>query len=278
MDAATAANIINRHCPELAPASVAFLGEGFDSCAFDVNGAWVFRFPKREDVAEQFAIEARLLPILANRLPLPVPRFEFRGDSFVGYRKLPGTPAIHVRQLPSAEALGRFLRALHSFPVDEAMRLGVPRRPLDEYLDELREEVIEDFGHVREVARDAPLERWFEYCRAGSPESTANLVFTHHDLAAEHVLVDGETITGVIDWSDVAISDRTADFMGLFHWGGDAFVEAVLAAYGPLAGHELARARYMAAYRGVADVKFGRETGKPEYVEAGVRALFLAVP
>jgi len=283
MDATLATTIIEAHFPELAPASVEYLGEGFDSCAFEVNDTWVFRFAKREDVAEQLRIEARLLPELAPHLPLSVPLFSFHGRSFVGYRKLTGTPAIGLADLPLlplAPPLGRFLRALHSFPVDDALRLGVPQRPIDTYLDELREEALEDFELVREVAPDAPLDRWYAYLRAGvGLDASARQVLTHHDLAAEHVLVHAGTLTGVIDWSDVAVSDRAADFAGVFHWGGDRFVDAVLAAYGDAVdGQELARARFMAAYRGVADVKFGRETGRPEYVQAGIRALSFVVP
>ncbi|HEV7239363.1 MAG TPA: phosphotransferase [Thermoanaerobaculia bacterium] len=283
MDAELATTLIETQFPDLAPASVVFLGEGFDSCAFEVNGAWVFRFPKREDVEEQMRIEARLLPELAPHLPLPVPSFSYHGQSFVGYRKLAGTPAIRLPDLallPLAKPLGRFLRALHSFPVDDALCLGVPSRPIDSYLHELRTEAVDDFDLVREVAPDAPLDRWFAYLRAGvGSDSSAPRVLTHHDLAAEHVLVDAGTLTGVIDWSDAAISDRASDFAGVFHWGGDQFMQAVLAGYGDaLEPRELARARYMAAYRGVADVKFGRETGKPEYVEVGIRALSLVVP
>ena len=283
MDAELATTIIEAQFPELAPASVVFLGEGFDSCAFEVNGAWVFRFPKREDVEEQMRIEARLLPELAPHLPLPVPSFSFYGRSFAGYRKLAGTPAIRLPDLPLlplAQPLGRFLRALHSFPVDAALRLGVPARPLDSYLGELRTEALEDFGLVSEVAPDAPLDRWYAYLTAGAgPDASARQVLTHHDLAAEHVLLDEGTLTGVIDWGDVAVSDRAADFAGVFHWGGDHFVDSVLAEYGDtVQGGELARARFMAAYRGVADVKFGRETGRPEYVQAGIRALSLVVP
>jgi len=76
-----------------------------------------------------------------------------------------------------------------------------------------------------------------------------------------------------------SISDRAVDFSAAFYWGGDRLVEAVSREYGEsLRPAELARARYWAACRGVADVKFGRETGKPEYVSAGIRALSQIVP
>ncbi len=61
--------IIEQTFPQLAPAYVRALGEGCDSVAFEVNGQWVFRFPKRADVEEQLFVEHRLLPALATLTP-----------------------------------------------------------------------------------------------------------------------------------------------------------------------------------------------------------------
>ena len=53
----------------------------------------------------------------------------------------------------------------------------------------------------------------------------------HADLAAEHFLIDpgAWTVTGVIDWGDMAVSDRALDFAGISHWGGGQFVKNVIA-------------------------------------------------
>ena len=50
--------------------------EGFDSDAVIVNGAWVFRFPRRADAAAQLAVEQALLPALAIRVPIAIPHFK----------------------------------------------------------------------------------------------------------------------------------------------------------------------------------------------------------
>ena len=100
----------------------------------------------------------------------------------------------------------------------------------------------------------------------------------HNDLAAEHILVDeaAQTVTGIIDWSDIAVSDPALDFAGMFHWGGQAFSDAVLSAYeGAIDDRLVSRARFMAACRGVGDVKFGLETDRREYIAGGLRALRL---
>ena len=287
--------LITDQFPDLAPVHVTYLGEGYDSTAFDVNGSWVFRLPKRADVEEQQLLELRVLPVVGEHVPLAVPLPLFPGQPtaafpmhFMGYRKLPGVPAIHIvpERFPFAAAaheLCRFLSALHAFPVAAARRLGVPDQGIDPLIEECRAEALEDFRFVREVARDQPLDSWQAWLSGGPHGDSArpaSRVLVHNDLAAEHVLCDPETgkLTGVIDWSDMALGDPAADFAGLFHWGGDPFVNAVLAHYDrQVDAHCLARARFMAACRGVGDVVFGLEMNRREYITGGIRALQLCV-
>ena len=98
----------------------------------------------------------------------------------------------------------------------------------------------------------------------------------HSDLAAEHILLDPETrqVTGIIDWSEIAIGDPAIDFAGMFHWGDADFTKAVLSHYHGASDEELlGRARFFAAARGVGDVVFGVRMQRTEYVDAGVQAL-----
>lgn len=290
MDPNLAAALIEAQFPALAPAHASRLGEGCDSIAFDVNSAWVFRFPKSDAVAGQFEIEARLLPPLGRRLPVPVPLFRFHGHPtpafgrpFVGYRKLPGEPAIGLETgaVPMAcfvEPLAALLSALHAFPVEAAARAGVPVQPLAEALAEVRADALSDLERVIDADPAAPLGDWRLFIAAGvdAPRRSGSAALVHNDFAAEHILVDPDAhlITGVIDWSDVAISDPVVDVAGLCHWGGEPFARAVLAAYdGDLDDRALPVARYLAACRGAMDVAFGLEQARPEYVAAGLQAL-----
>jgi aminoglycoside phosphotransferase (APT) family kinase protein len=291
MHTRVAAGVIATQFPQLAPADVRPLGEGCDSVAFEVNGEWVFRFPKSEETAAQFAVEARLLSRIAPRLPLPVPVFLFSGEpsavfprAFCGYRKLPGEPAI---RLPPADVpfgslaipIARFLIALHAVPIEIAIEAGVPRQPLREAVEELRDEALADLSRVGEADAAAPVEVWRAFLDAAPDGGRARgAVLLHNDFAAEHLLFDSASraITGVIDWSDVAIGDPAFDFAGLFHWGGAAFARAVAAAYEPpLDEDALILARYLGACRGAMDVAFGLEHSRTEYVTAGLRALDL---
>jgi aminoglycoside phosphotransferase (APT) family kinase protein len=287
----TVAGIVRAQFPDLHPHAVRWLGEGCDSTAFEVNSIWVFRFPKRSDVERQLLLEMRVLPVLARQSPLPVPEFRFEGAPaegferrFGGYAKIEGEPAILLEPGAAsldrlAPALGRFLSWLHAFNVDEAARLGVPERQIPTLMLEAREECLADFERLTQVVPDGPLAAWRAYLEAAPRtlvEGSSAPALVHGDFAAEHVLHDPETLTltGVIDWSELAIGDVSMDLAGLFHWGGRPLVDAVLAHYTrTVDGIALRRARYLAACRGVADVAFGLETGRPEYVSAGLRAL-----
>lgn len=284
---------IRMQFPELAPARVVYLSEGCDSSAFSVNEAWVFRFPKRADVERQLLVETKMLAVLAERSPVSLPAFRYHGQPspvfpfhFVGYPKLAGVPGMQLAATLlafdlMATPLANFLTWLHAFPTDTAERMGVEAHALDALLEEIRAEALDDFELVARVTPDSPLEDWHSYLRAGPgivASSLSTSVLLHNDLAAEHLLVNPLThaLTGVIDWSDMAIGDRAVDFAGVFHWGGESFMNAVLTRYaGPIDAATLPRARYMGACRGVGDVAFGLETNRREYVEAGVRALNL---
>jgi aminoglycoside phosphotransferase (APT) family kinase protein len=293
-DAARIARIIHAQFPALDPVRVRFLGEGCDSSAFEVNDVLVFRFPKRADVEKQLLTEARFLEALAaSRPPIPIPDFQFHGmptaefpRHFGGYPKLPGRSAIDADPRVSdpaylAPSLGRFLSWLHAFPADEAIRLGVPDQRDDSVLREVSAEALEALDVVKQVSPDAPLNSWRRFLeRPPSSMPPSCFAVVHNDLAAEHVLVDSasRSVTGIIDWSDVAVGDRAIDVAGMCHWGGAEFLETVLSEYdGTIDDGLRARARYFAACRGVLDVAFGIERDRPEYVNGGLRAIAMTI-
>ena len=285
------AEILRRQFPEITTAEVSWLGAGYDSTAFDVDHEWVFRFPMRRDVEQQLLLELKVLPILAPLAPLRVPAFCFHGRPsewfpfhFGGYPRIGGIPAIlpgaaTLRLDDVAPGIGRFLSWLHAFPPDEATRLGVPRVAIETVLRDARDESLAEFANLERAVAGGPPRAWrtfLEQGPQGGSDADPRPVVVHGDLAAEHVLYDpgAHAITGIIDWSEIAITDASADLAALFHWGGPRFADAVLAHYdGTVHALTLARARYLAACRGVLDVTFGLETGRPEYVDAGLRAL-----
>jgi aminoglycoside phosphotransferase (APT) family kinase protein len=145
-------------------------------------------------------------------------------------------------------------------------------------IEEVRRDALDDLATVARVAPHVPIAELRDQLAAAPGALSAARVLVHNDFAAEHVLIDAHApaVTGVIDWSDAAISEPAVDFAGLFHWGGDRFADDVLAVYrGPVDDALRPRARFMALCRGVMDIAFGDEFDKPEYIRAGLRALGL---
>lgn len=74
-----AGRLIARRFPELRGAPVERLASGWDNTVFLVGGDWVFRFPRRQMAIPGVEREIAVLPVLAPRLPLPVPVPRFAG-------------------------------------------------------------------------------------------------------------------------------------------------------------------------------------------------------
>jgi aminoglycoside phosphotransferase (APT) family kinase protein len=286
---ALVAAIVAAQFADLVPVRAAWLGEGCDSAAFLVNDRLVFRFPKRDEVEPQVVREIRLLPFIAFRTSVPVPVYSHVGRPsplfprhFGAYPLLPGVPALQVSAadldpVSLAVPLSDLFNGLHTWDRLNAEEHGIPETHVGVLIEEVRTDALDDFDLVAAADPRAPLERWRAYM-ADPPvtEADASCV-VHGDFAAEHVLYDREqrSVTGVIDWSELAIADPAVDFAGLYHWGGEPLVAAVLSRYaGPRPGAGvLQRARYLAVCRGVADIRFGRDAGRPEYIRGGLRAL-----
>ncbi|MDP9176766.1 MAG: phosphotransferase [Gemmatimonadota bacterium] len=290
------AEIIGAQFPDLRPVEATYLGEGYDSRAFDVNDEFVFRFPKRADVEAQLLIETAILPRLAERTPVPIPAFSFHGKPspdfprhFVGYPKLPGIPGLDLdldqsQLLDLAPILGEFLSFLHSFPSDAAIQCGVPEIAPEALIEDVRAEALSDIHVVTHVGLDAledPLRTLFETRVEAGQMNRVTSRLVHRDLAAEHILLDPDMkqVTGIIDWSEISISDPAIDFAGMFHWGGLDFTNAVLSHYRvPVDDGLLERARVLAAAKCIGDIVFGLKTHQQEYIDSSVRSLKYCVP
>jgi aminoglycoside 2''-phosphotransferase len=264
--------------------------QGWDSTTLLVNDELIFRFARRPDVAERLEREVRLLPAIADLLPVSVPRFEFvcddpdGGKRFVGYRAIPGVPLDDPRvpkaQLPMlAMQLGAFLEALHRFPVAEAMRLGVQGGTAQDWRQEYRGLYADMRAHViplltvDEQARETA--RWEDFLEDENCFHFQSALI-HRDLGPEHVLCDPATgaLTGVIDWGDASIGDPAHDLTGVYSALGQALAERVLAA----ASHatEPGIWRRVVFYAGIVPyyaIRFGQLEGNASVVERGLAAL-----
>ncbi|MFC7613809.1 phosphotransferase [Actinokineospora soli] len=107
--------------------------------------------------------------------------------------------------------------------------------------------------------------------RRGTTPVGTPLVFSHNDLGAEHLLADGGTVVGVIDWTDASVSDPARDFSRLHRDFGPATHDAVLQHYqGPYGPADAERTRFFARCGLLEDAAYGLRTGADAYLRAAL--------
>jgi aminoglycoside phosphotransferase (APT) family kinase protein len=264
--------------PQLEARSVVAIDEGWDSLVLEVDGEWIVRVPRRPEVCAAVEVEVRLLPELAPMLPAPVPRFEHVTEKGVAYRKLRGSPLDAARPALGRE-VGRFLAALHAFPVERARELGVPSRELDwrERYRAFTEEVLARGGALLGDDR-AGAEAMAETYLATEANFAFQPRLVHADLGPAHVLAAGDELTGVIDWSDARIGDAALDFAWLLHGTTAEFAEAVLAGYGSDDPALVDRALFFHRLGPWYELHYGLYFDKPAFVESGLAGVRSRLP
>jgi aminoglycoside 2''-phosphotransferase len=278
--------LIDAAFPELQARELVFLGSGWDSDTVLVDRAFVFRFPRRRDVALMLAVERCLLPLLATRLPLPIPQFDFTGGPlpgypwhFVGYRMLPGLPlaefpAQAVDPQRVGRALGTFLHALHDAPVEWAERCGAPSYSPETWVEHhwrLAQTVMPLVESRLGVATARRLREVWDRYRRDPRYRDFRPTIVHADLNPDHVLLDPSTseVTGIIDFGDVCVADPAIDFTGL----PDAVLEATLQAYGRDDPSLNARREALARAVSLHAVHFGTTIGDESILTHGLQQL-----
>ena len=92
-------------------------------------------------------------------------------------------------------------------------------------------------------------------------------MFAHGELQITHVFVDGDEVTGIIDWSEASQGDALFDLatLTLAH---EEHLEDVLAGYGTDVDRDLIRAwwslRCLSNVRSLVEMGYGDPSGFPE--------------
>jgi len=192
-----------------APQRVVEIDEGFDFEVAIVDEEWVFRFPRRANVAEALEVEIALLPMLAATLPVEVPQFEHisREPPFVAYRLIRGAPLV----AEDPEAVRAFLHALHG--VDLA-QLPVDR---PDWRNGLREQCARFERDVLPLLEPKDRSRALGLFAEVETLTGFDPALIHNDLSAPHLLVREGRLAGVIDWGDAIVGDPARDYAWLLN-------------------------------------------------------------
>jgi aminoglycoside phosphotransferase (APT) family kinase protein len=283
-------DVVHAALPGLQVHSVVFLGQGLDNLVYDVNGELIVRFSKEPDPMRRATLissEVELLAAVADISPLPVPKpvFADREHGCWAHAKLPGVPLLglplpqRLTHAPAAAArLGKFLAALHTAPARKMAQLVSPDVVS---MAGWRDEAAASYATVVSAIPAAQRGSVEAFLAARPPKDGGTLVFSHNDLGIEHILVVPATgaITGVIDWSDAALTDPARDFGLLFRDLGPAALTAALTSY--QAGDTAAlreRAAFYARCGLLEDLAYGTRTGLSAYTDKSLTALHWLFP
>lgn len=221
-DVATITEVLNREIPDLEIDSIDIIETGWDHLVAEVNGDWIFRFPRTVGSIANLEREANLLNYLKNHITLPIPHYHYFGKdiAFAGYRKIPG---IHLnRQIYAgldletrhtiAQTLATFFTQLHrAVSKKQALQLGYANiiRPLNEIESTLIRTLSADIGIMVQEA--------VSYAKADLSKEE-NLVFIHQDVNGDNSAFNPTTgqITGIFDFSDTGIGPYSWEFAELF--------------------------------------------------------------
>jgi aminoglycoside 2''-phosphotransferase len=225
---------------------------GWSYWTFAVEPDCIFRFPRRDEIADDLRKEVRLLPELAERVSFDIPRFEWRGRHsgrpFVGYRRVPGRPLRSTdiamsgpgssqSRASARERLAQTLAELHGFPKRRAGELLQIRDAVTSWTEAqqaLRSQTEERVLPLLSPGLRAGVVRASDRFQAEGLPHFSHPVLVHADLGMEHVLVEEDTglCTGLIDFETATLGDPVIDFVGLWNAHGKEVTGDVLARYG----------------------------------------------
>lgn len=255
---------------------------GFNSVAVETAGGAIFRIARTEGTAERYAMEGRLLPLLAAGLPVAVPHplwIVASAEPFplgtMGYLKLAGVPLSPAMLTPAtlpgiAADVVSVLLALHRVPLEELAAVGLPNADARRaHLVSLRDNVLPALRDGLDPAEFRRIKAWWEAFLADRGMERYEPVLCHGDFWFANILVDdgASRVTAVVDWEHAALGDPALDFSTLLHLGEEfatATLDAFRTAGGALDGgftHRMRRLWELREFYGVLyAVRFDDET------------------
>jgi len=277
-------DLLQEQHPDLAGLAIREVAGGWSNQQWRLGDELVVRMPRTEQAPELQRNERRWLPVLAPRLPLPVPSPVRTGEPSARFPKLwtimtwvPGEPLDYTsisRGEHAADTLASFLGALHvEAPADAPTSSDRGHHPKDgaEGFDHFFQAVapVGIADDVRAVWDDA----------VAAPEWQGPPVWAHGDLHPANVVVSDGTLSGVIDFGDMFAGDPAWDLAAAWVLLPAGVASRFFDAYARADDAAIRRARGLAALKSLFLMLMGENGdrgvpgGKPTWGPAGRAAL-----
>ncbi|GAB3890643.1 aminoglycoside phosphotransferase family protein [Kibdelosporangium lantanae] len=276
-------SLLREQHPDLAELTIREVAGGWGNQMWRLGDDLSVRMQRMDPTPERQLKERRWLPVLAPRLPIPVPtpvRFGSPSERFPKHWTVmtwvPGQPLDHgtiSRGTHAADTLAAFLRALHvRAPTDAPIatdRGAHPRNCTDGFENFLKAAPDDIHADVRAVWADAVAADTWE----GPP------VWVHGDLHPANVVVANGTLSGVVDFGDMFTGDPAWDLAAAWVLLPAGTATRFFDTYARADEATVRRARGLAAMKSLFLMLMGQNGdrglpgGKPHWGPAGRAAL-----
>ncbi len=247
--------LIRSQFPDVAFTNAELIKKGWDHDVLILDEKYIFRFAKEQLYKGSFQREVRFLNSFSISAPLRVPRYRWLSSdgTFGGYEMIKGTDLTAAlfqtfsaeNKAAIAEAMARFLTALHAIPVQQIETLGfAPYGSWKEECAERQRWFKDEF--TRNVASKLTGDQrtFVERFAADFYYSKYDIqpVFGHFDLGHDHIMIGDNSISGIIDFGDARIGDPAEEFSAFFNYDATLATQIYALYEGPTDAHFLHRA------------------------------------
>ncbi|MBD7938958.1 macrolide 2'-phosphotransferase [Cytobacillus sp. Sa5YUA1] len=208
------------------------------------NNQWILRIPRREDSMTRSKQEHAVLEVLYKHTGIKAPHWKVFTNDCMAYKQLDGLPAGTIdHEIQNYvwsfdkesdltryhETLGATLAELHRTPISYVEDTGIKIFNSSQ----AKEEMSSRMNKVKEIygVSDELWARWQKWLANDHlwPNHTGLL---HGDVHPGHILVNKEKeVTGLIDWTEVAVGDVSIDFTSHYLIFGGEGLDVLISAY-----------------------------------------------
>ncbi len=213
---------LQKDFPYLLVKKVQLKGAGKDNTIVEINGHYIFRFPKKDTY--HLNTEINVLKFLNQKITLAIPCIKYIGKSaaYIGYPKIPGAALTSARfnrlsreeKYQVAKDLATFIFEIHqSINLRNAKRLGIQKKDISKLslltLDTISHmDVLKPFhGYAQMMLSRVSKKDIDKYSQT----------VLYNDLHEGNIAFDIKTkkVNGIFDFGDMKIGNVEHDFIDL---------------------------------------------------------------
>lgn len=247
----------------------------------DTDGqGWILRIPRRPDVVLGIEREARILELLKAHVSFAVPDWVVCSEEIIISRFIPGKLLFSVDEMITGKAdyafyannesfIHSFAKALveiHAIPEKTILEAGLELRTIHAIHANLKEKLktVAQKWKVSESFAESFLS-WVENEDLW-PRVPA---LVHGDLYIGHILCCGDSVSGILDWTEARYFDPALDFYAHFLVFGEESLDLLLTAYAAHGGVPIPKARVkaMKLMEPLQVALFALRSGSTEYAD-----------